>query len=92
MGTTLGGRTTEKGAGGSNSSRSCLRVPELSVPMSTLMCANTDNSDIDTVMYVRQGVCNSTTAELDCDDDGGSTGLASAVSFRLGQMYPTISS
>jgi hypothetical protein len=82
MGTTLGGINEHSciGGGGSSGAEAVFEF-QLGVPMSTLICANTNGSDIDTVLHVRQGVCADESAEVDCNDDGGD-GLASSLSFN----------
>jgi hypothetical protein len=81
MGTTLGGLNEHSGTCGGGSGQEAVFEFQLSAPMSAQVCANTDGSDIDTVMHVRTAVCAESSAEVACDDDGGDTGLASALFF-----------
>ena len=55
-------------------------VFELSVDVATTVCADTNGTSYDTVMYVREAACEDG-AEVACDDDGGDI-LESKVEFE----------
>ena len=61
---------------------------ELDVAMDVLMCANTELSSIDTVLYVHQTTCGSDDAEIACDDDSGERTTSSlAFAASPGSIY-----
>ena len=72
---TLDGATE---AGASQSTGSCVgnsAGPEAVFEYFSLtdgaVCASTNGSDFDTVLYVREGQCGADAAELECNDDSG---------------------